>query len=205
MNNIKSLLILLISITFFNNSFSQDEIEYNTPPRTLGDGFEIDCKDIISNDKYCKFKLVLGNTSKDNYLVYNLKKVGFEYDGIGAYYPKRGKKIVVYPSKTESKILKVDGDMDYRVARFSLLLNGLNTAIPESAPTLPALTMKDGALNNSEADGISINCNKYVAKKGKVTANLEISFEGKDNQMISIDPMHSKLLMPVVLLLKPLL
>lgn len=166
--------------------YAQDEIEYNNPPATLTDNYELEYRDIISKEDYCKFKLVIKNPSKTNYLVYNTKKTGFEYDAVGIYYPKKGKEIVIEPNKTESCVMKIEDGMDYRVATFHLCINGLMSGVSESIPVLPDLLIETE--KSSNADGITITCLKYLEKKGKVTANIEIAYDGSSNRMIEIDP-----------------
>src|SRR5690606_27128497 len=118
--------------------FAQSEINYNNPPSIKTSDYRIDAVDIVSTDAYCKLKLIIQNTTKDAYFVFASDELGFHYDGIGTYWTKKDKELIVFPESKESRVIKVDGDMDYRVDHFSLLVNGLrkgffNSYLPESS------------------------------------------------------------------------
>ncbi|MBL1278922.1 MAG: hypothetical protein COA33_001520 [Fluviicola sp.] len=184
----KSLILLIVGIISCSSLFAQEEIKYNAPPSKLKGGYNVEIKDIISTSEYCKLKLVVKNTSETQYFVLDVTKTGFEYDGVGVYYPKKGKKIVITPEDTKAKVIKIAGSMDYRVGTFNVLVNGLSGGIVSEGIALSALKVEIGEKSETNSNGLTLRCVKSSSKKGKVSVVFDVLFEGGEDELIVIDP-----------------
>lgn len=185
---------LLSTVLIFNTSLAQDEIHYNNPPGKLTSDYRIDLVDAVSTEDYCKLKVVIDNKSKDAYLVFKGDGTGFEYDGIGTYYPKKTKEMVVKPTDKSSYVVKVDRDMDYRKHSFKLTIEGLLTGTPTEKLATQQIPVSLGKESSYEADDLKVVIEELEGKKGKFTAKLTISFNGSDNELITVDPLKFQLL-----------
>lgn len=180
--------LLVVFVALLNFAFAQDEIKYYNPPSFFTDIVKVDCDDIVSTEKLCKLKLIINNTSNNNFIVVNTKKVGFEYEGLGVYFPKKGKDIIFPPKNKKSRIIKIDGDMDYRVNSFKILVKSLREGKKENSIIFPLVKLEIGKSVETEKDQVNFIFEKSKSKKGKVSIDLTVKSSLKDDVLLNFNP-----------------
>ena len=182
----KSVALLLYLILMVHASFAQKEIEYINPPTIQDPAYQISLDDIIAKDDYCKFKLVVNNKSS-NYLAYDLSQVGFVYSGLGTYYPKKGKVKVIPPNEKMSATIRVDGDLNYMVDDFDVLLEGLKQNTNSQVAAFETATpLKSGAKDN--VGNFRVEVKKTNLKKKNLDFTIDVRYEGGPQEFGTIDP-----------------
>lgn len=183
----KRLSLFCITLILSGITFSQKEIKYFTPPAVSNDDLVLKLDDIISDKETCKLKLIVENKSKDAYLVYNTNKTGFNYDGLGVYYPEKSKEMVIAPGDKKSRVVKITGN-DYRIPNFMVQAEGLTGgAIPDEAMGLSNLPVETGKAQDFDLAGLKVEMQAPEVKKGEVSSSLEITFDGSANQLVILD------------------
>lgn len=170
------------------NIISQEEIRYDEPPKIRRENYLIQCSDIISTAEKCKLKLTIENKSESNFLYYKYSQVGFEYENIGTYFPVRGKDVVIFPGKKAAKVVSVSKKIDYRVAAFNIVPQGLYSGVKGDNLAINELVISADNLASLEVEGLEVKCTKYTSKKGKVSIELELVNNGSDNNLILVSP-----------------
>lgn len=182
-------LLLAMALVWCNLPLiAQSEIKYDNPPSVKTTDYRIDAVDIVATEDYCKLKLIIQNTTKDAYFLFASDELGFDYDGIGTYWTKRSKELVVFPGDKESRVIKVAGDMDYRKDHFNLLVNGLKKGFFGEYLSGSPFSIKMDQVTTVDSDGIKLNVVKATSKKGKVSLQIEVSYESDNDDMIVFTP-----------------
>lgn len=182
-------LLFLLSCFYVSTLTAQKEIEYINPPSVQHQDYTIDIDNIISKEDYCKFRLVINNNT-DNYQAFDLKKVGFIYENIGTYYPKKGKIKIIPPNDKISHTIRIDGNMNYMVEQFKVSLEGLLYASDQTPLSIPAKTLEAGM--GIESKEIELEIKKVVHKKGRFSFAMNGVYNGKRNAFVTIDPTELK-------------
>jgi len=176
--------ILLIIAQFV--LIAQKQIDYPTPAPSVGEDYKISIVDAVSDDKSCKFKLIIKNTSNDQYLTYDLSKTGFKFPELGVYYFDKSKELMIPPNSKKSKVVSVKGN-DFRFPNFTVLLEGLKKGeVFESSVKYNSLPIEIGEKQEYEFANIIAIMNPPKEKKGKVSTEIEVSFSN-ENQLALID------------------
>lgn len=183
MKNILSILFLLL--TSYNISFAQKEFEYINPPSIQQEDYTIDIDNIISKDDYCKFRLTINNLS-NTYQAYDLRKVGFIYDNIGTYYPKKGAVKIIPPGEKISHTIRVDGNMNYMVEQFKVSLEGLLFATQGTALDLTGKTLEGGIAIDSKE--LNLIVKKVSNKKGRFSFTMNGEYSADKYVFMTLDP-----------------
>lgn len=183
------LLILLFSCFHFNSLTAQKEIEYINPPSVQHDDYTIEIDNIISKEDYCKFRLVVNNNT-DNYQAFDLSKVGFIYENVGTYYPKKGKIKIIPPNEKLSATIRIDGNMNYMVEQFKVSLEGLLYASDGNAFAVDSKALEAG--KGIDSKEIELDIKKVVNKKGRFSFAMNGEYKGRKDAFITIDPTELK-------------
>lgn len=164
---------------------AQKEIEYMTPPTIRGDYYSISLEDIIAEKDICKLKIVVENTTSDQYLTFDFSKVGFDYPGMGTYYPSRERELVIAPKERRSQVVKISGN-NYMRPEFTMKLEGMQAgripANPAGVFDLP-VNMGQGANLSQEGFDIVISEVSQSKKQDKLTGKMRITFRAQGNQL----------------------
>lgn len=166
------------------------EFEYIAPPAVQGSNYKMEVSDAVSKGDYNKLKLTIENTSKSHYYRLNMEKTGFNIAGLGTYYSKRGKDLLVGPGDKRSAVAEVTGNEAYVVPSYELQINGLSSGqIPDVALPVADFQVEVGKSNSNAQNGFSISTVKVEQskKKDKVTAQIKVMFDGQDNEMGLVD------------------
>lgn len=189
-----ALIITTLICSFVFTGKAQDEIKYNNPPNFITSDLRIYIEDAVATDAYSKLKIVLDNKSKNTYVVLIEDMTAFEYEGLGKYYPKKSKELVVAPSDKGSTVVKVERDIDYRKPAYNLLLEGIMTGSPSGNLPLEKLTLVPGTNSKSNAENITFEFEEFEGKKGKYSVKANVSFNGNNNELLIVDPSKFKLI-----------
>lgn len=183
----KTELLLMFSLLVGAQTvFAQKEINYIAPPAVQGETYKVQISDAVAKDDYNKLKLTVENTSKSHYLRYNMEKTGFNIAGLGTYYSKRGKDMLIGPGEERSAVGEIVGNAAYVVPSYELQVNGLSIGqIPDEPLSVADFQVEVGKSNSNAQNGFSISTLKVEQskKKDKVTAQIKVMFNGKDNEM----------------------
>jgi len=184
----KKILLLSTALIAITSSFAQKQIDYFNPPAVESEDLSITLTDVFSDKELSKLKLIVTNKSMDSYLVYNTDKTGFNFEGLGTFYPERSKEMVIAPGDKKSRVVKIK-DNDYRIPQFIVQAEGLmGGAIPDEGMGLQSFPIVAGSPHLVELGGIKIEMEAPESKKGSINAELLISFNGTRNQLVVIDP-----------------
>lgn len=183
------LLLFLFSCFYVNTSTAQKEIEYINPPSVQHEDYTIEIDNIISKEDYCKFRLVVNNNT-DSYQAFDLSKVGFIYENIGTYYPKKGKIKIIPPNEKISQTIRIDGNMNYMVEQFKVSLEGLLYASSGNPVLVAAKTLEAGTGIDSKE--IELDIKKVTNKKGRFSFAMNGVYNGSKNAFITVDPTELK-------------
>lgn len=187
-------ILFIVSVCFtFNVIHAQDEIHYNNPPSFVSPDVRVNIEDAVSTADYCKMKLVIDNKSTKLFYVLKADQTAFSYDGIGKYYPKKSKELVVMPDDKGSYVAKVDRDMDYRKSSFVLILEGLLSGSSDDYLSVEPFNLSSGKSLNKTFEKITFSMEEFEGKKGKYSAKVMVSFNGADDELLTIDPLKFKL------------
>ncbi|CAA6828781.1 MAG: Unknown protein [uncultured Aureispira sp.] len=183
------LLLLIFSCFYTSTSTAQKEIEYLNPPSVQHQDYTIDIDHIISKEDYCKFRLSIQNNT-DNYQAFDLSKVGFIYENVGTYYPKKGKIKIIPPNEKINHTIRIDGNMNYMVEQFKVSLEGLLYASSGNPISVPAKTLEAGMGIKSKI--IELEIKKVTNKKGRFSFAMNAVYSDRKNAFITIDPTELK-------------
>ncbi|MBL4705252.1 MAG: hypothetical protein JKY54_12075 [Flavobacteriales bacterium] len=185
MNKILLLSTFLLSSTAL---FAQKQIDYFNPPAVISEDLSVTLSNIFSDNALCKLKLIVANKSTDSYLIYNTDKTGFNFEGLGTYYPEKSKEMIIGPGDKKYRVVKIT-DNDYRIPKFIVQAEGLmGGAIPDDGLGLQAMSIQPGSAQLVELARFKVQMEAPSLKKGSVSAQLEISFNGTKNQLLVFDP-----------------
>jgi hypothetical protein len=182
-------LLFLLSSFYASTSTAQKELEYINPPSVQHEDYTIEIDNIISKEDYCKFRLVINNNT-DNYQAFDLKKVGFVYENIGTYYPKKGKIKIIPPNEKLSQTIKIEGNMNYVVEQFKISLEGLLYASNGELVPVPVKTLEAGMGIKSKV--IELEIKKVTNKRGRFSFAMNGVYRANKNTFITIDPTELK-------------
>jgi hypothetical protein len=183
------LLLLLFSCFYINTSTAQKDMEYINPPSVQHEDYTIDIDNIISKEDYCKFRLVINNNT-DAYQAFDLSKVGFIYENIGTYYPKKGKIKIIPPNDKLSATIRIDGNMNYMVEQFKVSLEGLLYASEGSPFLVPSKKLEAGTGIDSKE--IELEIKKVSNKKGRFSFAMNGEYSARKDAFITVDPTELK-------------
>lgn len=183
------LLLFLLSCFYASTSIAQTEIEYINPPSVQHQDYTIQIDNVISKEDYCKFKLIISNNT-NNYQAFDLSKVGFIYENIGTYYPKKGKIKIIPPNEKINHTIRIDGNMNYLVEQFKVSLEGLLYASNGNPVSIPAKTLEAGM--GIESEEIKLEIKKVTNKKGRFSFAMNGEYTASKDAFITIDPTELK-------------
>lgn len=180
-----SLLFLLFFVCITTSLIAQREYEYINPPQTQHEDYTISIDHIVSKEDYCKLRLTVVNKS-NNYQAFDLSKVGFIYEGLGTYYPTKGKIKIIPPKEKIAETIRIDGNMNYMVEHFTLSLEGLNYATNKTSTAIGPTALLENSIIRSE--DLKIQIQKAHSKRGRFFFAMNIQYNGKNNEFMTIDP-----------------
>jgi hypothetical protein len=182
-------LLFLLTCFYASTSIAQTEIEYINPPSVQHQDYTIQIDNIVSKEDYCKFKLIISNNT-NNYQAFDLSKVGFIYENIGTYYPKKGKIKIIPPNEKINHTIRIDGNMNYLVEQFKVSLEGLLYASNRKPISVPAKTLEAGM--EIESEEIELEIKKVTNKKGRFSFAMNGEYTASKDAFITIDPTELK-------------
>lgn len=185
----KILSTLLILCVFYTISTAQKEIEYINPPSVQQENYSIDIDNIISKEDYCKFRLTINNLS-NQYQAYDLRKVGFIYDNVGTYYPKKGAIKIIPPGEKISQTIRVDGNMNYMVEQFKVSLEGLLFASQGTPITVDGQALEAGTAVDSKE--LNLTVKKVSNKKDRFSFSMNGACTADKYAFMTLDPTSLK-------------
>jgi hypothetical protein len=184
----KKILLLSTALLTITSSFAQKQIDYFNPPAVVSEDISLTLTDVFSDKELCKLKLIVANKSTDSYLIYNTDKTGFNFEGLGTYYPEKSKEMVIGPGDKKSRVVRIK-DNDYRIPQFIVQSEGLmGGTIPDDGLGLQPMSIQSGSPKLDDLVGFKVQMEAPELKKGSITAELELSFNGSKNQLVVIDP-----------------
>jgi hypothetical protein len=185
------LLLFLFSSFYSNLLMAQRDFEYINPPSVQHQDYTIEIDNIISKEDYCKFRLVINNNS-ENYQAFDLSKVGFIYENVGTYYPKKGKIKIIPPNEKMSQTIRIDGNMNYMVEQFKVSLEGLLYASDGNLVAIEAKALEAGMAIESKENKLEVEIKKVTNKKGRFSFAMNGQYDGSKNAFMTIDPTELK-------------
>lgn len=186
----KNILFLLLFLCCYTAQLTaQREFEYINPPSIQHQDYTIDIDNIISKEDYCKFRLTIYNNT-EYYQAFDLSKVGFIYENIGTYYPKKGTIKIIPPDEKISHTIRIDGNMNYMVEQFQVALEGLFYASAGTPVEVAARSLEAGKAIDSKQ--LEVEIKKVNNKKGRFSFAMNGQYKGGKKEFVTIDPTELK-------------
>ena len=183
--------LMIAIITLFSLSmYGQKNIVYDNPPSIKTSEYRVDAVDIVSTADYCKLKLILENTTNDAFFLLSTEDLGFNYTGIGTYWSKRKKEIIVHPNDKNSTVIEVKGDMDYRKDHFNLIVNGLKKGTSSGFLIGQNLHVKTDEVTSFTNEGLRFSIEKSSYKNGVFKLQIEVSYKSEEDDVLEIGRAH---------------
>jgi len=163
------IIILSVALSTFALSAQKSpgyEIHYKIVEAVLTDAVKLEIIDNHCQAEFCKFKLKITNNSKD-YIVLITEELEFVLEH--STYNPAAKNIIIYPYKSATKSITVDGDSRFQVENYALNLKGFYRLPIESESVIMEKIALPAQKNEFNAGNFNCKINGEIIKETKVT------------------------------------
>lgn len=165
------------------------EIHYKDVAPIENDVYKITFSDMHSQATFTLVRLEVTNKT-DGYLVFDMNKIGFTYEGKGTYYDKGGafnkaNMKLIDPHQTKDFTVKATDDGGWmQVDKFHLTIDGIAIYPADGMIITPPEFQLPASRNSLDAGAVSVNLMKVKQATDVTAAQFEMTYKGQSAMLV---------------------